>query len=271
MSKRAAMMYIGARPPEVVGFPLPPPSCMTRMPRGCLAALLVPALVLLYAPLGAQQEPEQQEVRGLVTEDGTGAPIEGAMILLIDLDGRRVGGVLSASNGRFRVPVPDPGRYVLRVERTGYASMDTELLEVPVGTSVEQRIVSTVRIQLAGLDVRGGRRCDVRPAEGLATATVWEEVRKALASATWTSDRAMYRFQWMRFERKLDQTHLVDRARLRADLWATADRRGGRALARACNRTAPTGAVHLCEPAARPERGRRRLDLRGPPERNLDR
>ena len=167
-----------------------------------LAALLVPALVLLSAPLGAQQQ-----VRGLVTEDGTGAPIEGAMILLIDLDGNRVDGVLSASDSRFRIPVPDPGRYVLRVERIGYASMDTDPLEVPAGKSVEQRIVSRVRpIQLARLDVRAGRRCEVRPAEGLATATVWEEVRKALASATWTSDRAMYRFEWMRFERTLDRT-----------------------------------------------------------------
>ena len=129
------------------------------------------------------------------------------MILLIDLAGERVGGVLSASDGRFRVPVPDPGRYVLRVERIGYASMDTDPLEVPAGKSVEQRIVSRIRpIQLAGLDVRGGRRCEVRPAEGLATATVWEEVRKALAAATWTSDREMYRFEWTRFERKLDQT-----------------------------------------------------------------
>ena len=169
------MMYIRSRPPDVIGFPLPPPSCMIRMPRGCLSALLVPALVLLSAPLGAQQEPAQQEVRGLVTADGTGAPIEGALILLIDLDGKRVGGVLSASNGRFRVPVPDPGRYVLRVERLGYASMDTELIEVTAGTSVEQRIVSAMRpIQLAGLDLRGGHRCEVRPAVGLA---VWEEVR----------------------------------------------------------------------------------------------
>ena len=169
------MMYIRPRPPDVIGFPLPPPSCMIRMPRGCLAALLVPALVLLSAPLGAQQEPAQQEVRGLVTADGTGAPIKGALILLIDLDGNRVGGVLSASNGRFRVPVPDPGRYVLRAERLGYASMDTELIEVPAGTSVEQRIVSAMRpIQLAGLYLRGGRRCEVQPPVGLA---VWEEVR----------------------------------------------------------------------------------------------
>ncbi len=167
-----------------------------------LAALFVPALVLLSAPLGAQQQ-----VRGLVTAEGTGAPIEGAMILLIDLAGNRVGGVLSASDGRFQVPVPDPGRYVLRVERIGYESMDTDPLEVPAGRSVEQRIVSKVRpIQLAGLDVRAGRRCEVRPAEGLATATVWEEVRKALASATWTSDRGMYRFVWIRFERTLDRT-----------------------------------------------------------------
>ena len=40
----------------------------------------------------------------------------------------------------------------------------------------------------------------------MATATVWEEVRKALSAATWTADRALYRYEWMRFERDLDET-----------------------------------------------------------------
>jgi hypothetical protein len=32
---------------------------------------------------------------------------------------------------------------------------------------------------------------------------LWEEVRKALAAAAWTSERGMYRFAWTRFEREL--------------------------------------------------------------------
>jgi hypothetical protein len=164
-------------------------------------------LGLLPIPASAQQAlAPQQEVQGTVTEGGTLAPIEGAMILLLDEGGRRMGGVLSAVNGRFRVPVPAPGRYRLRVDRIGYGSMDTEPFEVPAGASVQWNVVSAVRpVELAGIDVRGEGRCEVRPTEGVATATVWEEVRKALDAATWTSERELYSFSWTRYQRELDE------------------------------------------------------------------
>ena len=43
----------------------------------------------------------------------------------------------------------------------------------------------------------------MRPAEGAATAIVWYEARKALAAASWTWEREMYRFAWTRYERRL--------------------------------------------------------------------
>ena len=180
---------------------------MTRPIRHHRAALL---LSLAFLPaLAAAQQPAapQQEVRGSVTEGSTLAPIEGAMVLLLDRGGRRITGVLSGANGRFRVPVPTPGRYFLRVDRIGYGSTDSPMFEVAGGASVQQSVESAVRpVQLAGIDVTASsRRCEVRPSEGLATARVWEEARKALAAATWTSDRAIYNFTWMKFERVMDE------------------------------------------------------------------
>lgn len=177
---------------------------MRRTPRPWfLPLLLTLALGALPAPALAQ---EGQGVLGNVTAGDTGRPLEGAMVLLLDEGGQRINGVLSAANGWFRVAAPRPGRYRLRVERIGYLATDSDPFDVPAGTTVERRVVTSVKpVQLAQIDVSGGRRCQVRPAEGLATATVWEEARKALESATWTSEREMYQFAWMRFERSLDE------------------------------------------------------------------
>jgi hypothetical protein len=170
-------------------------------PRTLLFLTLL-ALSAVPRPAGAQQG---EGVLGSVTAGDTQKPIEGAMVLLLDEAGRRVNGVLSATNGWFRVAAPGPGRYRLRVERIGYLSTDTDLFDVAAGATVERRVVASVRpVQLAQIDVAGGRRCEVRPAEGIATATVWAEARKALEAATWTTELEMYEFAWMTFERSLD-------------------------------------------------------------------
>jgi hypothetical protein len=174
-----------------------------RTPRTLLFLALLAWSVL---PTAARaQSPEG--VLGSVTAGDTGRPLEGAMVLLLNAEGGRVNGVLSATNGWFRVAAPGPGRYRLRVERIGYLSTDTDLFEVAAGQTVERKVVTSVKpVQLAQIDVSGGRRCEVRPAEGMATATVWAEARKALEAATWSTEREMYQFAWMRFERSLDES-----------------------------------------------------------------
>ena len=184
--------------------PRPRPS-----PRGLLALLALAALALGPDAVRAQRPDPVQDVRGNVIEGDSNKPLEGAMVLLFNEAGRRVNGVLSATNGFYRILVPAPGRYHLRVDRIGYASTDTEFFDVAAGATVERRVVTAVKpIQLAQIDVSGGRRCEVRPAEGVATATVWEEARKALAAATWTSEREMYQFAWMRYQRSVDESGL---------------------------------------------------------------
>ena len=168
------------------------------------------AVLLLAASLpaaAAAQAPTTtvQEVRGNIVDGQSGALIEGAMVLLFDEADRRVMGVLSGTSGFFRITVTAPGRYRLRVDRIGYASTDTDLFDVPAGEIVQQRVTSTIEpIELDQLDVAGASRCQVRP-EGVATATLWEEARKALSAATWTAERGMYRFAWITYKRKLDE------------------------------------------------------------------
>ena len=146
----------------------------------------------------------QQAVRGAVRDGVRGAPVEGAMVVLLDEAGNNRASVLTAADGGFTVNVPSAGLYQLRVDRIGYASTPDGPFDVARG-SVVQRLIETAvaPVELGRLNVEGARRCEVRPAEGLATASVWEETRKALAAAVWTAERELYRFSWMRYTRDL--------------------------------------------------------------------
>jgi hypothetical protein len=169
-----------------------------------LIPLLTLAVAALWATPGGARA-QEQGILGNVTAGDTGRPLEGAMVLLMNAAGTRVNGVLSAANGWFRLPVPAPGKYRLRIQRIGYADTDSDLFDVAAGATVEKRVTASIKpVQLASIDVSGGRRCQVRPADGVATATVWDEARKALAAATWTTDREMYQFSWMKYSRDLD-------------------------------------------------------------------
>ena len=188
-------------------------------PRPSQGRFLVPLVFALTFSSGSVHAQATQEVRGNVIDGATGALVEGAMVLLFDADGQRVNGVLSGTSGFFRVDAPTPGRYRLRVERIGYANTETELFDVAAGTVTRQDVTTSVKpVELAQLDVSGSTRCQIRP-EGVATAIVWEEARKALAAATWTEDREMYRLTWMLFEREvaangrriLDETRTFNR------------------------------------------------------------
>ena len=188
----------------------------TRIPwRAPLVIVVLAGALMLPGGTATAQRPARQEVRGTVFDGEANASVEGAMVLLFDTNGRRVHGVLSGTGGFFRIDVPTPGRYRLRIERIGYANAETEPFEVAAGTVTWQFVTATVEpVELAQLDVSGSTRCQVRP-EGIATATVWEEARKALAAARWTEDRELYRFSWIRFERDVatDGRRILDETR----------------------------------------------------------
>lgn len=124
-----------------------------------------------------------QTVRGLVAEDGVGTPLAGAMVVLFNSDGEAVDHVLTDAGGAFTTQVDHPGRYYVRVDRIGYASLTTDPFEVPVRGTFQRIDVPIRAIRLRGLDVSGSRRCEVRPEDGRVTARVWDEARKALEAA----------------------------------------------------------------------------------------
>lgn len=148
----------------------------------------------------------QQAVRGYAREAPSQAPIEGAMVNLLSTDADIVGQTLTAADGSFFLPVRAPGSFRLRLDRIGYGSTLSGAFDVASGQVVTVPFdVVAKPVSIQGLDVVGGTRCAVRPGTGEATATVWEEARKALEAARWTSDRELYRFAWMRYVRQIDR------------------------------------------------------------------
>ena len=160
-------------------------------------------LILLVTALGPLRA-TAQPVIGIVVEEGTDIPVSGAMVILFDSTGTRVARVLGNAAGRFLVQARDPGPHYITVERIGYASWTTDSFE-PGTVGLLTIRIPVEAIPLAGLDVSGGRRCEVRPEEGVATARVWEEVRKALEAEEYTRQASLYRYSLFRYERKLDR------------------------------------------------------------------
>ncbi len=164
--------------------------------------LATPTLLLAaLLPLGAAAQP----VTGVVVEEGTRTPVPGAMVILFDSAGTQVGRVLSNAAGRFLVHARAPGSHHITVERIGYAAWTTDPFVPAADGELLTIRVPVEAIPLAGLDVSGGRRCEVRPEEGEATARVWEEVRKALAAEDYTREASLYAYTLLRYSRQLDR------------------------------------------------------------------
>ncbi len=157
------------------------------------------------AALGVASPTPAQVVSGTVIEEGTGTPLSGAMVVLVDSLGGAVLQVLTDDLGEFLVRAPRQGTYALRADRIGHASTFSPRLVLRVGQPIATDIVAPVEaIPLAAIEVTGDRRCVLRPEEGMDVARVWEEARKALAAAAFTDQKSVYRYQVMKYQRDLD-------------------------------------------------------------------
>ncbi|UCF18998.1 MAG: carboxypeptidase regulatory-like domain-containing protein [Gemmatimonadota bacterium] len=151
-----------------------------------------------------------QRIRGQLLEEGSGQPIEGAFVVLLDATGAEIAGVLSDDAGRFVVRAPTRGLYRLRADRIGYRNTYSDTLALELGQTLDYRMMVPMEvIQLVGITATAESRCDVHPAEGEQTAQVWEEARKALRATRWTEQQGLFSFQTERYRRTLDSRTLV--------------------------------------------------------------
>jgi hypothetical protein len=162
-----------------------------------LVAAAALALALVPRPADAQV------VRGELVERGTGRPIPGAMMVLLE-GGARVRAAMTAQDGRFTLAAPGPGTYTLRADRVGFPSTVSAPLTLGPGEEHGFRMEADAgAITLSGITARAGRRCRVRPGVGEATAVLWEEARKAISAAAHQEGEPA-RFDLVVFARDLD-------------------------------------------------------------------
>lgn len=154
------------------------PAVLRRLP--LLLALLA------AAPLTAQT------VRGTVVDEAQ-RPVAGALVVLVAADSSASGGALTDEQGRFTLGAR-PGRYTVRAERTGYRSAES-VVELAAGQTVEVQLASAVQpFVLPPVEVVAESRCTVRPGQGLAAYTLWDEARKALRATAVLQDAQLVRY-----------------------------------------------------------------------------
>ncbi len=137
------------------------------------------------------------------------APVEGALVQLLDSTGADVDGRLTNAAGRFLVEAPRPGTYRVRAERIGFETVTSPPLHLAPGGITDVRLeTGTLAIALEGLTVEGRQRCVVRPGEGELLSGIWEEARKALEAQEWTEEKGLYRYRILTWVRELDPEFL---------------------------------------------------------------
>ena len=148
---------------------------------------------------------EAQTIRGQVVEATGGSGVGLGFVVLLGPDGKEVGRALADNGGRFVIRAPGAGRYRLRSERIAYRATTSAAFDLAADQVLDYRLeVTAIAIRLEEIRIAGETRCRVRPEEGRATATLWDEARKALAAVAWVETGQQLRAKVRTYERDLD-------------------------------------------------------------------
>jgi hypothetical protein len=194
------------------------PGLFNRFGRARLRALRVLGLAAVaLAQLVFTPAVRGQTVVGEVVSAADGRPVVGAFVILFDSTGRRQAGVLSDSDGRYRLRAAAAGRFTIRVEQIGFETVSSPLLELREGPALTHRFSVPVRaVALPGISVESESRCRRRD-DGAAVHALWEEIRKALDLTSFTQREGGIRYTLMQHVRDLgaDHRHVLDEQRTR--------------------------------------------------------
>lgn len=142
----------------------------------------------------------------------SGLPIAGAIARLVGSDSGAIErSALTDERGRALFVGVPPGLYMVRAEMVGMATTESEPFDVAPGTPVPRVVrMESAPIAVEGLTVAlASDRCTVRPEGGALVAKVWEEARKALASASLLDEAGSYRYETVKYERQLQRETAV--------------------------------------------------------------
>lgn len=172
-----------------------------------IAAAIAAAALLWAAPAVSQT------LQGELVESGTGDPVPGAFVVLLDAAGEQRDADLTDGEGRFLLSAPGPGEYALGLDRIGYLTTVTDPIPLAAGRTIRYRLETVVApVALEDIDVTIESECRIRPEEGRAVARAWEEARKALVATAFTQRMGLVRYTVIARERVLDPWDLGVRA-----------------------------------------------------------
>jgi hypothetical protein len=167
-------------------------------------------IVLLLLPLviasGAVRL-NAQAITGEVVAAQDGQPLQGAFVVLFDAAGARQAAVITNSAGRYLLRAPQAGRYTVQVERIGFETIRSPLLDVGSGTVVHRFTVPVRAVALPAIAVATDSRGCARQEDGPAVQALWDEVRKALHLTVWTQQVNAVRYTLQQHTRELDNRH----------------------------------------------------------------
>ena len=137
----------------------------------------------------------------VVTPDG--GPMQGALVTLVDSEGVRRAGGFSDALGRVTIRAPGPGRFAIRAELVGRATVTSAPRELATGDSVEQGLVGGERTgaRLRAVEIVDTTRCVTQPQAGANTAALWEEIAKALRAAAFAEQNRVLDFRTVTYQR----------------------------------------------------------------------
>ncbi len=166
--------------------------------------LLAAALLALSAATAGAQV-----VRGQVREQGSAAPVPGAVVSLLRADAAPtaapVVSALSDDRGAFSVRAPAAGRYVLRIKRIGVRQTLSEPFDLAVGeTRAAELDVTPLPAVQPEVRVTGRTQCRVRGQGHDVLAALWEDASAALAALSLSRPSRGFQGTVTRFTRELE-------------------------------------------------------------------
>ena len=161
-------------------------------------SLWIGATLALAQPLAGQEAAAR--LSGLLVTEGTGEPVAGAIVALVDAEDAVLGETLSNESGAFSLPLPPPGAYRVRVTRIGYESWASDALDLPAPPeSRALRLEVPVQpIPLPDLLVTEQNDCPTTPEERERAFELYQSVLPALRSVSSTADLGVVRMRLVR-------------------------------------------------------------------------
>ena len=164
--------------------------------------------VLVFGLLSTiSQHASAQEVRVFLFDSALVSPVTGGFAVLVDPEGREIARSLNDEGGLVALRAPLAGRFRLRYERVGYDLAESELFDLGAGETLERTLSFAMRPIEPGNAEAGSSRACGDPANGNGeAATLWREIRKALAAVSWVGNQDVYLHRTLGFQRTLDST-----------------------------------------------------------------